>query len=48
MIIEKTKKLKGGYEQLLTFETNQGGYEWFGDAPDMRHSQHTVSCSSMK
>ena len=33
MMIEGTKKLKTGYEKLLTFETNKGGYEWFGDAP---------------
>ena len=30
---EGLKKLKDGYEHLLTFESKSGGYEWFGDDP---------------
>jgi alpha-2-macroglobulin-like protein len=33
MIIEGKKKLKEGYDRLLTFETKTGGYEWFGNTP---------------
>ena len=33
MINEAKEKLIKGSEHLLTFETNSGGYEWFGKSP---------------
>lgn len=33
MIIEIKKKLQDGYQKLISFETKDKGFEWFGEAP---------------
>ena len=33
MIIEGKQKLSAGYKKLTSFETDTGGYEWFGKSP---------------
>ena len=33
MILESEQILNKGYDHLLTFEANKGGYEWFGADP---------------
>jgi len=33
MIIDSKQKLSDGYQKLTTFETDTGGYEWFGESP---------------
>jgi len=30
MVIEIEQKIKKGYEKLITFETKDNGFEWFG------------------
>jgi alpha-2-macroglobulin-like protein len=33
MINDARSKLQDGYKRLISFETQSGGYEWFGQAP---------------
>jgi hypothetical protein len=33
MIVSMESKLKDGYAKLITYETKQNGYEWFGASP---------------
>ena len=33
MIHEAQQKLEDGYKKLLTYESTNGGYEWFGNNP---------------
>ena len=33
MVLEMESKIKKGYDKLVTFETKDDGYEWFGKSP---------------
>lgn len=33
MELEIIEHLKTGYEKLISYETTDKGYEWFGDSP---------------
>jgi prenyltransferase beta subunit len=33
LIIRIEQILKDGYEKLITYQTPEGGYEWFGQSP---------------